>query len=336
MISVLALRSIPLLGIIATIHCVLFLYEKKVTVISLLSLFAQMTLIVVLIHIRSTSIWELGIILLTSSAFILLTKGPTLITNIPKYINISIPVNSAPILFGVALYLLLTMHRTIAFPNEYRNGEQILTRPIWHNIYSGLSFNPDFAKKYELRIDDMSEIRAAGHYLLRHDRAAEWEYLGGTNPGYSNIKWEFYDKIIKEMLIEQCQEDFILCAKAILVNKPISLTKNILWVWGLQKLPPNMEIFVSTFFGPAALIQFTETSNQLDAHNLREGLWKKIFAFGIFIFIIAAFLFQEGAKKYQIVLGSVVIVSLGSTIPSIIGYPAPTSIAEPVLCISLN
>ena len=43
----------------------------------------------------------------------------------------------------------LQFYRSVAYPIEYQLGEQIITRPFWHNIFSGFAFHPQFSQRYE-------------------------------------------------------------------------------------------------------------------------------------------------------------------------------------------
>jgi len=230
------------------------------------------------------------------------------------------------------------MYRAADFPEEYYRSETMVTRPIWPSIFMGFAHNPSFAKRFnpELRIDDVSAILAVKQYLIERGREDEWMEMGGKiPPGYTSMQWPAVDKAAKEMLFTRCQEHFSECFTAIFYFKPISMFKTILWACGIVSLPPDIDLFTSPYVGTGGRDEFLETSRQLDLHNDRSGLWLSGVVL-ISIGLVAIFTLRRNcSKEITSLLCVACILALGSSAPSILGFPAPHTITEAVIAIPL-
>ncbi len=229
----------------------------------------------------------------------------------------------------IVAQLGLQGYRSWAFPVEYKRGDQILTRVFWHNIFSGFAFQPEFADRYKLRIDDVSIVDATKNYLLEKDRTSELHLLGNLET--YNVKWSKYDKVVLEMLIDRCREYPLECASAFFYYKPISFFGNIAWVYGFKQYPPDLEVFVSRQFGDSLKQQFIKTSNLMDDKNQRANLLNTIPMLIIVPFLVL-FLIHRTDRRYVIEsISTLIILFIGSLSTVVIGYPGPHTIAEPAI-----
>jgi hypothetical protein len=305
-------------------HCILFFFESKVNIRKLITVVLQIGLLIFIIHIRSTAIWEVVLISVSSFFAILLRKGPFLEVRQRK-----LRLAALPLVISLLFMLILNNHRAHGFPEEYYKGDQIVTRVFWHNIFSGLIFNPSFAERYELRIDDISIIRATGRFLMETNRQQDWEAVGGTTPNYAGMRWQAYDATVKDMLFARCQEHFGECLSTFFYYKPLSLAKHLLWLCGLVAQPPNVDLLVSTFPEVSDVVkkQFFATTRMLDATNNRGPLW--LIGLTIAMGAIQALtLLHKNKNQFRAVLITVLLLAMGSLIPTLIGYPALHTITE--------
>jgi len=326
-----ALRCIPLLGMVACLHCFLFLFLRRISRGALLIVTFQVALIVLLVHIRSTAMWELALV---CAASIVATFTHGRLSKNGRERLFTLPMAIFPCAVAVILMFVLHVHRAISFPDDYHRGDQILTRVIWHNIFSGLAFNPVLAERYEIRVDDVSVIRATGRYLSEQGREKEWEAMGGSSVGYAAIRWHDYDLAVRDMLFARCREQLPECLGAVFLYKPASLFGNLMWVWGLRKLPPKMELFVSPDIGEAVRDQFVEATRKLDETKNRRTLWLPRLLLIAMLFG-ALTCWRPRAEEFGPVLIASALLALGSLAPTFIGYPAPHTIAEAAVAIPL-
>lgn len=331
-----ALRCMPVLAMIACMHSILFLFESRVDVKRIATLILQIALMVFVMHIRSTTMWELALVASFSVAVMLWRKGPVAgqSTRWPLLGNrwpTAVPLGAM-----IVFVLLLNAHRIYGFPEEYhRNGEAV-TRPFWHNIYSGFAFHPAMAERYQLKVDDFTVLLATKQYLLENDRADIWEAAGGNSKDYTGMRWKAYDDAVKDMLFDRCRQYFGECMATFIYYKPLSMIKNLLWVSGWIRLPPDMDIFVSRFpeIGTIVKEQFTETSRKLDRHKERGRMWLRYVSAMIAVFAVLAVL-RPRKDELLPTLATAGALAAGSTVPSIVGYAAPHTIAEAALAFPL-
>jgi len=331
-----ALRCMPVLAMIACMHSILYFFESKVDGRKIAALILQIALIVFVVHIRTTALWELVLVAGASLMALSLRKGPEAesSTRLP-FLKNCWPA-AIPLAATIVLVLLLSAHRTYGFPEAYHRDGEAVTRPFWHNIYSGFAFHPAMAERYQLKVDDFTVLLATKQYLLENNRADAWEAAGGNSPNYTGMRWKAYDDAVKDMLIARCTEHFSECMTTFIYYKPLSMIKNVLWVIGWIKLPPDMDIFVSKFpeIGTVVKEQFTETSRQLDRHKERGRMWLRYMSAMIAVFAVLAVL-RPRRNELMPVLATAGILAAGSTVPSIVGYAAPHTIAEAALAIPL-
>lgn len=331
-----ALRCMPVLAMIACLHGILFVFESKVDARKIAALVLQIAIIVFVMHIRSTTIWEMVLVAGVSVVALLLRKGPVSekSTRLP-FLKNRWPV-AVPLVTTIVLVLMLNAHRTYGFPEAYHRDGETITRPFWHNIYSGFAFHPAMAERYQLKVDDFTVLLATKQYLLENNRADTWEAAGGNSPNYTGMRWKVYDDAVKDMLFARCTEYFGECITTFFYYKPLSMIKNVLWVCGWIRLPPDMDKFVSKFpeIGTIVKEQFTETSRQLDRHKERGRMWLRFMSFMIAAFAVLAVL-RPRIDELLPVLATVGVLAAGSTVPSIVGYAAPHTIAEAALAIPL-
>ncbi len=326
--SLTAPRTFPVLSIIATIHCILFVFSPKNDRIHLSLVALQSLIIIFTIHLRIVSNWQLF-------AIVIATVASLGIRHFNKiYFKKAILVYFAPIIFLASGLVALQMYKIIVIPIEYKKADQPLTRVVWHNMFSGFAFNPQFTERYKIKIDDRSIIDAAGNYLIKNGRENEWLGLGildggGREAGYPLIRWSSYDQVVKEMFFTTCREFPLQCIKTLLLYKPASLLKTLGWAYGLRHLPPDLDIFISDYkgVGDATKLQVIETTQKLDQQRLRAYLWTSevMILLGIVFFLMFY-------KPYDLkVLAGIFIFSICSFIPSIVGYPGAHTVLDAII-----
>lgn len=231
----------------------------------------------------------------------------------------------------LAGYFAIQWYQGVALQEYHRQGV-IATRVFWHNIFSGLSFHPAFAERYQIRVDDSSIFAATRDYLTETDRYDAWREMGGEEPGFAGLKLDQYDPYVREMLFARCTTYVRECAEAVLYYKPVALAENLAWLYGLRALPPNLEIVVSRSFGEAGeqvMRQYLSATSQMDQRGQRAYLWTPIVL--LIVAPFAVLLMRESRASTWTAGAGAVGLLLGSTIPTVIGYPVAHTILEPAI-----
>jgi len=325
--SVLALRFLPVLGMMACLHCLFFVHRPDISSVKLAALAGQAALLLFTVHLRSVAMWEIGVVMIYGAAAWTMS-----LFRPPSSNNGNRAVVLLPAGLLAAGLLALGGYRRLAYDERYLRGDQIATRPIWHNMLSGLAFDPVLADEYKFKVDDLSELRAVGIYLTERGRIEEWKRMGGTSPGYSRIRWASYDPAARDFLFSIIRSQPGEFIAAFAKHRPLALIRQLSWLYGLRREIPDVAVFVSPELGKAMEIQLTALQKALDERGLRFVLWDRLALFAILAFALVLSL--DPRPPAESGWPPFLILAVGSLIPAFIGYPSMHTIAEPALMIA--
>jgi hypothetical protein len=337
--SILALRTMPVLSMVACLHCLLFMagsLRERPRVFQIVLVALQVALIVFTMHLRTTTLWQI-ITIVGFGAVVLIVASVRRIgvaTVAWRWTGLAV---GATISLTVAGYVGLQAYQAATLPEEYRRGDQIATRVFWHNILSGFAYHPVFAERYQLRVDDASIFAAARDYLAETGRYDVWLAMGGEDAEeFQALNFTRYDVIAREMLFARCTTYLRECAEAMLYYKPVSLMGNLAWLYGLRSLPPDLEIVVSrrvAIGGDEVKHQYIAATQRMDAQGQRAYLWTPI-ALSITL-PFALLLARESRPSVLTALAGSVGLTIGSLFPTVIGYPLPHTILETAIAVGI-
>jgi hypothetical protein len=253
-----------------------------------------------------------------------LDRQPSILATLRRHAGVGVP------LAALAVGLLgLQVYRSVAYPVEYQRGDQILTRGFWHNIISGFAFHPTFAEREQLRIDDVSIMRAVGRYLTAQGRADEWVAMGGETRNLAGLRWVPYEAAAREFLFHTCRTEADVCLSTALYYKPGSLLGLLVWSVGLREIPPDLEVFVSPDWGDDVKQQMLALSDRLRTERAYAEPWRPeaLLVWGL---VTVALALGQPRNAFASLTGSLALI-FGSLVTTIIGYPATWTIADPAL-----
>jgi hypothetical protein len=343
--SVLALRFLPVLALVACLHCLYFTLWPQVTPVGVGSLMLQIVILVFTIHLRSVAIWQVALITLAGAAHCSSREREEV--HDPGRVGLRFrfhlrPATLLPALLALIGLLGLSQYRKSFYHERYRNGEVMTTRPFWHNIISGFAFQPYLARRYQLKVDDSSEAHATGRFLTEEGRGAEWSAIGGmmmTEPwiwssGFSRLRLGAYDRLAREFFWSVAYQHPFAFLSTFVYYKPVSLVRHLLWVYGFRRDIPDIAIFVSPDVGDAMAVQLAGMQENVDRLHLRFSLWNPAALLtGLALALIwSSSPLRRSPRQFQ----PVAWVVAGSLLPSVVGYPGMHTIAEPILLVAIG
>jgi hypothetical protein len=332
--SVVTPRFLPVLSMIACLHCILFATRPTLTVLELVALALQVGLLVFVIHMRSVTMWQVAVVGTTTLFALggLTYRNDFRLTRraLQRFIPAIIP-----ILFLMGGLTGLGAYRSVAYDQRYHREEQILTRVFWHSIFSGLAFNPVIAERYQLKADDVSITRAVGRITTDNGHASEWEAIGGASEGFSKLRWAPYDRLARDAFRDLClYREPGQCVATLIYYKPLSLMHHLSWVYGFRHDVPDAAIFVSQDVGNYVERHLDSLKASLDRTGLRFRLWDPIAIFMVISFAVILFATGDSPRTTDVIAG--IILTAGSTLPTLVGYPSMHTIAEPAIAIAAS
>jgi len=341
--SVLALRFLPVLALMACLHSMLFAQRPVLSPGGIAALVLQVLLLIFAVHLRSVTLWQIAVAVAFGVAVAGVTarrqfkasdgSGLAVLRNsVARYIP-----HILPAILLVAGLLALNVYRHRSFDVRYLRGDQPTTRVFWHNILSGYAFNPNLAGTYGLKIDDSSEARAARAFLVENRRAAEWTALGGTpvdkpwvwGTGFYRLRLTAYDRVAGELFWSIVLTHPAEAIATFVFYKPAALLRQLAWVYGFRREMPDVPVWVSADIGDAMAVQLADVQKTVDSGGSRLTLWAPTACLTILVLTLVQVLQSRLSSPLEWLPAAALV--LGSIIPSIVGYPGLHTISEPVL-----
>src|SRR5262249_48952601 len=300
-------------------------------------------LMIFVIHMRSVAMWQVAIIAIvtvfifaqiTYKWYFALDAFRSRRLTLQQFARAAIPI--LVIAIGLAG---LTEYRKVAYDQRYFHGDEILKHVFWHSIWHGLAFNPTLAKRYQLKVDDFSVVRAVGRFLSVNGRTAEFESIGGNSTDFEswlarpfrNPRWDPYDRIAGEALVDVCSREPGQCVATMFFFKPLSLLADLSWLYGFRRDIPDVGIFVSPDLPNVMEVQLGYLKESLDSRDRRFLLWDPLGIFMAISFAAMLWVRDEAIPRTDLVVTS--MLGLGTLIPTLIGYPSMHTIAEPAIAV---
>src|SRR5262249_40957162 len=321
--SVLHPRFLPVLSMIAALHCALFMVRGTLSALGVTALALQVGLMIFVIHMRSVAMWQVAIIaIITVFVFAQITYKWYFASDAFRSRRLTLHQFSRaaiPILFIAIGLAGLTEYRKVAYDQRYFRGDEILKHVFWHSIWHGFAFNPTLAKRYQLKVDDFSVVSAVGRFLSVNGRTAEFDSIGG-NSAYSEIRWAPYDRLAGEALVDVCSREPGQCLATMFFFKPLSLLADLSWLYGFRRDIPDVGIFVSPDLPNVMEVQLGYLKESLDSRDRRFLLWDPLGIFMAISFAAMLWVRDEAIPRTDLVVTS--MLGLGTLIPTLIAYPS--------------
>ncbi len=335
--SVLAPRFLPVLGLVACLHCLFFAFRPSSKPSGVAGLILQAAVLIFAMHLRSVAIWEIALVGIVSVAMF----AANLVSPASQACARS---RWAPLLPAALLVLGmagLSEYRQLTYNRHYLNGDVMATRPFWHNILSGFAINPVLAAQYGFKVDDSSEVRATGRYLTQHGRGAEWAAMGGTpmdrpwvwSAVFSRLRLGDYDHAARGLILSIVVHQPGEVLATYLYYKPRSLWNHLAWIYGFRRNIPDVAIYVSPDVGEAMATQLADLQATIDHRHMRFLLLNPV---GVAVVLAFALLLSSQADRLPWRdWAPLAVLAGGALIPATIGYAGMHTISEPALMLAV-
>ena len=342
----LALRFMPAMALLACLQLVCDSLDARPTPLRVAGWVAQAAIVAATVQIRTSAAWLLVAVVAAAIARVSLhaSSAPRASasspTSLPSAVSTGSPAQAlasasrpwvlvcaiAPALVCVSLTWGFATARSARAHPGYAAGEQIHGHVFWHSVLSGLAFSRQLADAWQIRLDDVSVIAATGRFLTERGESDRWSAVEGPGAAYSTVRWAPYDVAVRELVVDICLEDPLACADSLLIEKPAALIGNVAWVSGLREALPRPELLDETVSREVALAR-----DHLDRIGFSGPLstWTLIVAASALILAAWAGPLVD-ARRDRTGL-ALAILWAASAVPSLVAYPAPHVVGEPVV-----
>jgi len=237
LISVSNSRFLSTLGIIPLLHLLMTLIgtrHSRMSWTSLISIVAQSAIMALAIAARATAQWmeiAFALVIIAFPIKIAYDGYPGWSSAAFRPFLVS---RGAVALYVVATLVLAGSLRAISLPPSC--GTAINEHPFWHNMFIGLSFNPDWPGKIEPEIglagenenDHMvfteAQLYAQRHYLPYQTKPSIWIQTPNTLANGNDLvpfgSWQIYEGVVRKAFFEFVREHPRYTLRTFFIYKP--------------------------------------------------------------------------------------------------------------------
>jgi hypothetical protein len=330
-VSPISTRAFPIVGILACAHLVLTTLYRGPPVRDIAFVLIQAAIVIFAVHVRASAVWEIiAVLLATCGVVVHRWYRRRTIERCAKNESAGawqvaarvMPVVTPILALCLGWAALAHVQRAVYAP-EYARDEQIAGHVLWHSIATGLGFQPEPARDFHFRVDDMSVMLATRRFLMDRDQPGTVDLVGLTDPGVTKIRYAAYDQVVGALVWDICRTRVRECVEAVLFYKPAAYIWNVAFLMGLSATPPTPELQ-----DPVALQQLIKMGSQMrergaNANPLRLAAILPVLAISLF------FARDLVAFAAPIAVATAIIV-LGSLVPVLVIYPVPFTVADTV------
>ena len=235
LISVSNSRFLSTLGIIPLLHLLMTLIRARgprIGWISLIAIIAQSAIVELAIAARATAQWMEIAFVIVVTVFLIRVAFSTYWEGNFGAFRLFLIGRGATALYVVATLLVLGSLRALSLPPSC--GAAINGHPFWHNMFIGLTFNPEWATKIrpeiglsdETIVGDQMVFAVAGLYAERHHLPFQtkpniWIPARGNGVDLAPFgSWQTYENIVRNAFFEFVYHHRLYTFKTFMVYKP--------------------------------------------------------------------------------------------------------------------
>jgi len=330
-LSPIAPRVFPIVGILACAHLVLTTLYPAPPLRDIAFVLIQAAIVILAVHVRASAGWEIVAVLLATCGVVAHRwYRRRTIERCAKNKSAGawqVAVRLVPVVTPILVLCLgwaaLAYVKRAAYAPEYARDERIAGHVLWHSIATGLGFQPELARDFHIRVDDMSVMLLTRQFLMDRDQPGTVDLVGLTDPGVTRMRYAAYDQVVRTLVWDICRTRVRECVEAVLFYKPAAYIWNAAFLMGLSATPPTPELQ-----HPVALQQLIKMGSQMrergaNANPLRLAALLPVLAISLF------FARDLVAFAAPIAVATAIIV-LGSLVPVLVIYPVPFTVADTV------
>jgi hypothetical protein len=310
--SVLALRFMSVLSMVAALHLALDVVLPRPGALRWLTLFAQAALLFFTLHIRFAAIWQ---VIGVAMVYVLALAWRYYVRPQAEAGTVRWSPSLVPVLLAVLAAMSLGVYKRTVYAEKYfvlGNDAHV----FWHSVYSGLAFSPELAERYGLRIDDASIFTATQRYLLKRGRVDEWQQLQGANG--------LYDTAVRGMFFHTLRHRLGTVVLAVVVHKPLALLHYLGWFMRLEKEPPCVNVL---WDGAADELRGMADQMEEDGSFFRPFRLECLLPLVVFI----AWAWRDVGPHWKRWAAAFAVFLGCSALPSLLGYPTAHTIGDFVI-----
>ena len=271
----------------------------------------QSSIIVSVIHIRSSTLWAL-ICLGIMSAVAVFLLGKKQNKNVKNIALLSWPLILCLFIFGAS-----KVGQKLSLNKEYFSSTTN-SHIVYHNVLIGFCLHPTLAKKYSLALDDGTNYHLVKRNLDQKGESAKYKGVLEFKDNGTFVQvldWRAYEYLARDMILEIIAENPRQVAELLFYYKPRNAINTIRWGFGSKDISTD-EIGLG--------------QHRLISHAEREikGAWYSLFSFKntvALVVLILSLLLSEKLnnncpKEMDFALILAGIIPLCAAIPMISSY----------------
>ncbi len=298
--SIIGPRFLGFIGIIPLLHVILLVVgRRRFRFWPLARAAAQIAIIIFVVHLRGSEMWQVLCIIATSLLSMLaLRKQP----------QIAVAAIAIVLVLGVSL----AAYREITY-NPYYLSADVSTRVFWHNAVMGLGADPAIHERFKIdMLSDVSVTEAIKHYMTDTNRTKLRDTIFPNNDyangNFSSFKWALYEPVAREFYFH------------ILYVMPVETLKTYFVI--MPKVYIASLYYMMGGASPQTYHVDTEVAESLSLRSLHDHYLKPLRIFPVILILASALLLAVGTSVLDWpAVAAIAIAIAGSSIPPLLVMP---------------
>lgn len=314
--SVLALRFMSVLGMVAALHLALEVLLPRPSWWCWPLAVLQAGVLFLVLHIRFTAIWQ---VICVTGVFAVALGWRLLAAWIKRDGQARPWPTPVPVLLALLAALGLGAYkRTFYSPNYFAMGTE--AHIFWHSLYSGLAYSPELAEEYRLRIDDQSVFWATQRFMFAQGRADEWREFGDG--------CERYERGVRSMFFHTLRERPVAVAQSLLYYKPAALVHYLAWFLRLADRPPSAHVL---WDGAEEQLRFMAVQMDGGGKFFQPFRIECVLLLTVFL----AWAWRSDWGHWRRGTAAFAAFAACSALPSLLGYPTAHTVGDPLIAVGM-
>ncbi len=186
-------RFIGAVSIIATVHLIMAVWGRRLTIELLVTSFLQAIILFIALHVRTSEVWQVCLVIVAALLSVVIQgnfRRPLAVISIVSLVAIG-----------------LTTWKSCSYNHKYFT-DNVPQRVLWHNAVMGLALNKSIAQHYQISVlSDVSVMEAVRKFMPSGARDEVFFNEHYADANFRGFSWAKYEQSARALYLHIITEE---------------------------------------------------------------------------------------------------------------------------------